>query len=96
MHIHSIYEPGASMEGHMYFAKLQGMKHIWFTEHDIFWNKKPCSFGFEPDEAAPDENGVPTRAFLPTCDSVGEVRIDTSKHFCGNACNESLGRKVGQ
>jgi len=69
----------------MYFAKLQGMKHIWFTEHDIFWNKKPYSFGFEPDEAAPDENGVPTRAFLSTCDSVGEVRIDTSKPFCGNA-----------
>ena len=85
MHIHSIYEPGASMEGHMYFAKLQGMKHIWFTEHDILWNKKPFSFGFEESEALPDENGVPTRAFLPVCCCRGEVRIDNTSFYEGES-----------
>ena len=83
MHIHSIYEPGASMEGHMYFAKLLGMHHIWFTEHDILWNKKPFSFGFEEKEALPDENGVPTRSFLPNCCSNGKVRIDNRCFYEG-------------
>lgn len=85
MHIHSIYEPGASMEGHIYFASLQGMKHIWFTEHDILWNKKPFSLGFEPSETVPCEKGVPTKMFLPTKDSVGEVVIDTSEYYEGSA-----------
>ena len=85
MHIHSIYEPGASMEGHMYFARLQGMKHIWFTEHDHLWNKKPYSLGFEPEELLPDENGVPTAAFLPTASSQGEARIDTEDSYEGAA-----------
>ena len=84
MHIHSIYEPGASMEGHMYFASLQGMRHIWFTEHDIFWNKKPFSFGFEPSELLPDESGAPTKVFLSTSRSCGEVQID-SESFEGEA-----------
>jgi hypothetical protein len=85
MHIHSIYEPGASMEGHMYFAKLLGIKYIWFTEHDVFWNKKSYRFGFEPNDAEPDENGIPTQVFLPTYDSEGEVVIDTLNHYDGSA-----------
>ena len=60
----------------MYFAKLLGIKYIWFTEHDILWNKKSYRFGFEPNEAEPDEKGTPTRVFLPTYDSEGEVVID--------------------
>lgn len=67
----------------MYFAKLQGMKYIWFTEHDIMWNKKPYNLGFEPSETLPDENGVPTKAFLPTPDSCGEVRIDSENPYEG-------------
>lgn len=34
MHMHSSYEPGASMAMQMYNANLLGMKYIWFTEHD--------------------------------------------------------------
>ena len=41
MHIHSCYEPGASMEGHIYHAKNLGMKYIWFTDHDIRMGRKP-------------------------------------------------------
>ena len=83
MHIHSIYEPGASMEGHMYFASLLGMKYIWFTEHDILWEKKSFSFGFEPNETEPDEHGIPTQVFLPTCDSIGDIKIDMFKPYEG-------------
>jgi len=83
MHIHSIYEPGSSMEGHMYFAALQGMKHIWFTEHDVFWNRKPISFGFESSES--DENGALTKSFSKTCGSTGEVEIDNSTYYEGTS-----------
>lgn len=85
MHIHSIYEPGASMAGHMYFASLIGMKHIWFTEHDVYWNKKPFSFGFEQEELELDENCVPTRGFLPTQDSFDAVTIDREHSYEGTA-----------
>ena len=85
MHIHSIYEPGASMEGHIYFANLQGMRHIWFTEHDDAWAKKAYSLGFEPDEMGPDENGTPTALFLPTARSGGKVNVDTENAYEGSA-----------
>ena len=85
MHIHSVYEPGSSMEGHIYFAKKQGMEHIWFTEHDVFWKRKPYKFGFEPSESAPDEKGRPTSGFSPTCDSNGEVVIDTENYYEGSS-----------
>ena len=85
MHVHSIYEPGSSMEGHIYFASLLGMKYIWFTEHDIFWDKKPYSFGFEPEETEPDGLGRPTKVFLPSSDSVGEVKTDTDMPYDGKA-----------
>lgn len=34
MHLHSIHQPGASMEGHIYNAHTLGMKYIRFTDHD--------------------------------------------------------------
>ncbi len=40
LHIHSCYEPGASMEGHIYHANKLGMKYIWFTDHDIRMGRK--------------------------------------------------------
>ena len=50
MHIHSCYEPGASMEGHIYHAKNLGMKYIWFTDHDIRMGRKPNEVdGFDFD-----------------------------------------------
>ena len=34
MHIHSCFQPGASMAMHMANAKKLGMEYIWFTDHD--------------------------------------------------------------
>lgn len=85
MHIHSIYEPGASMEGHIYFAEMQGIKHMWFTEHDILWDKKPYKLSFEAEELLPDENGVPTKHVLPSYNSQGDVCIDNSDFYDGSS-----------
>ncbi len=52
MHMHSCYQPGASMEGHMYHANKLGMKYIWFTDHDIRMGRKQnevTGFDFESD-----------------------------------------------
>lgn len=34
MHLHTIHQPGASMESHMHNAAALGMKYIRFTDHD--------------------------------------------------------------
>ena len=34
MHLHTVHQPGASMEGHIYNAHTLGMKYIRFTDHD--------------------------------------------------------------
>ena len=34
MHLHTIHQPGASMESHMHNARTLGMKYIRFTDHD--------------------------------------------------------------
>ena len=51
MHIHSCFQPGASMALQMYQAQKLGMKYIWFTDHDTRTGFKqyPVS-GFEFDE----------------------------------------------
>ncbi len=35
MHLHTIHQPGASMESHIYNAHLLGMQYIRFTDHDV-------------------------------------------------------------
>lgn len=53
MHMHSCYQPGASMEGHMYHAAKLGMKYIWFTDHDVRMGRKIYQvdeFDFEQQE----------------------------------------------
>ena len=40
MHLHSIHQPGASMEGHMYNAKSLGMQYIRYTDHDTRTGRK--------------------------------------------------------
>ncbi len=40
MHLHSIHQPGASMESHMYNAKSLGMQYIHFTDHDTRTGRK--------------------------------------------------------
>ena len=34
LHLHTVHQPGASMEGHIYNAHTLGMKYIRFTDHD--------------------------------------------------------------
>lgn len=40
MHLHSSFQPGGSMRGHLYNAKSLGIKYIWFTDHDNRIHKK--------------------------------------------------------
>lgn len=35
MHIHSVWERNASMEGHFYNAQKLGIKHMYITDHDV-------------------------------------------------------------
>lgn len=60
MHMHSCYQPGASMEGHMYHAAKLGMKYIWFTDHDIRMGIKKFQvdgFDFEKEALFVEESG---------------------------------------
>ena len=60
MHMHSCYQPGASMEGHMYHATKLGMKYIWFTDHDIRMGRKKFQvdgFDFEKEALLIEEIG---------------------------------------
>ena len=34
LHIHSVWERQASMEGHFYNAKKLGIHHMYITDHD--------------------------------------------------------------
>lgn len=45
MHIHTCYQPGGSMEAHMYNAHTLGMQYIHFTDHDTRTGPKqyPCN-----------------------------------------------------
>lgn len=53
MHLHSCYQPGGSMESHIYNASLLGMKYIRFTDHDVrlgTLKSKVCGFDFTQGE----------------------------------------------
>ena len=53
MHLHSCYQPGGSMESHIYNASLLGMKYIRFTDHDVrlgTLKSKVCGFDFTRGE----------------------------------------------
>lgn len=64
MHIHSIYEPFASMEGHIRHARDLGMKYIWFTDHDIRMGRKSWEFdGFDFEEGLTVTRGNATYGF---------------------------------
>lgn len=62
MHLHTIYQPGASMESHMYCARELGMKYIRFTDHDTRMGrskKRVNGFDFSLGVMEyEDENGV--------------------------------------
>ena len=77
MHMHSIYEPGASMEGHIFHARNAGQKYIWFTEHDVFWGNRvheKNSFDFEGGEIYVCDEDGDSYGFFPT-----------REHTCGYA-----------
>ena len=40
MHLHTVHQPGASMESHIYNASKLGMKYIRFTDHDCHTGPK--------------------------------------------------------
>lgn len=44
MHLHTIYQPGSSMSGHMYNASKLGMEYIRFTDHDVHTGPKKLPF----------------------------------------------------
>jgi len=53
MHLHSIHQPGASMESHIYNAASLGMSYIRFTDHDTRTGRKSApveSFDFSRGE----------------------------------------------
>ncbi|MBE7026653.1 MAG: hypothetical protein E7410_03720 [Ruminococcaceae bacterium] len=45
MHMHSIFESSASMEGHFYNAQKLGIKHMYITDHDT----KMCNRKYQVD-----------------------------------------------
>lgn len=91
MHMHSCYQPGASMEGHIYNAANLGMKYIWFTDHDIRMGRKQFqidSFDFQQDVLfSTDENGR-SQGFK----TIGEnqqnckVELDKGRSLKGSQC----------
>ena len=88
MHIHSCYEPGASMEGHIYHAKNLGMKYIWFTDHDNRMGRKPGEidgFDFDSGLTALDSSGK-EYGFKYENDEYGSVEYCQSTAYSGNGC----------
>ena len=75
MHLHSIYEPGASMESHMYNAHLFGMEYIRFTDHDTRCGSKNKinSFDFSRGEVAYENERGYNVAFEPVGDAKLEI-----------------------
>ena len=88
LHIHSCYEPGASMEGHIYHASKLGMKHIWFTDHDIRMGRKPTevdSFDFE--SGLTELNSSESEYGFKVSDSVkGTVEHCSDNAYRGDGC----------
>ncbi len=35
LHMHSVWERNASMEGHFYNAQKLGIRHMYITDHDV-------------------------------------------------------------
>ena len=72
MHIHSVYEHRGSMEGHIYYAALYGMRHIWFTEHDTLRSNRKrwlLDVNFEEGSLAPVDEIGERRGFVQVSDS---------------------------
>ncbi len=88
MHIHSIYEPFASMEGHIRHARDLGMKHIWFTDHDIRMGRKGWELdGFDFEEGLTVTRGDATYGFKEgRTDEACSVTWSEGDAYCGRGC----------
>ena len=66
MHIHSCFQPGASMAVQMHNAAALGMRYIWFTDHDTRTGVKqrPVNgFSFDTPELSKTRDGKPDHGF---------------------------------
>ena len=91
MHMHSSYQPGASMEGHMYHAANLGMKYIWFTDHDIRMGRKPFyvdRFDFEDESLFVIEENGRSQGFklLEENDESCQAVLTKDTCFSGSQC----------
>ncbi len=91
MHVHSCYEPGASMEGHIFNAKNLGMRYIWFTDHDIRMGIKRNEFDrFDFSDGLTYECDGKSVGFLSKENQCGSICIcNESSHNDGNCMKMS-------
>ena len=90
MHMHSCYQPGASMEGHMYHARNLDMKYIWITDHDNRMGRKKYEidgFTFEAKKMfAAGPTGLKS-GFLPLQENqTGCVELTKEDAYTGKKC----------
>jgi len=87
MHMHSCYQPGASMKGHMYHANQLGMKYIWFTDHDIRMGRKKYEvdgFDFEAETLMTVDSSGLKCGFVPMEEYAdGKVELISTEAFVG-------------
>lgn len=86
--MHSCFQPGASMEGHMYHARNLNMKYIWFTDHDIRMGRKQYAidgFDFEAPELVIKEAEGRSHGFYST-EHGGNVSLSKGNAYTGKQC----------
>ncbi|MBR4060372.1 MAG: CehA/McbA family metallohydrolase [Lachnospiraceae bacterium] len=91
MHMHSCYQPSASMEGHIYHAANLGMKYIWFTDHDIRMGRKVLQvddFDFEKDDLYVTEESGRSLGFKLIKENQENCKAELTKDICfiGSQC----------
>ena len=102
MHMHSSYQPGGSMEGHLFHAANMGMKYIWFTDHDIRMGRKRFQidgFDFEEDTLFVEEANGRSHGFQmheeETEDSQWKAVLTGETSFTGSQCLKISGNSHG-
>ena len=90
MHLHSIHQPGASMESHIYNAYVLGMNYIRFTDHDTRTGpekKRVNSFDFGMGELSYENEAGVSISLEPIGDATLEIN--------GGALTVSGGGRIG-
>ena len=86
MHLHSIHQPGASMESHIYNAYVLGMNYIRFTDHDTRTGpekKRVNSFDFGMGELSYENKAGVRISLEPIGEGSLEIK-DGCAHRSGN------------